>query len=93
MDNHDYNGKVKLKLTRAEMNERNRQHKIGSNAKFTTITEMKQHHSAINILYHNGYDACALKEISGQFFAQWNTLCLKFEQMRNNVEKIYDNPY
>lgn len=76
-----------------EVLERIRQNKISSRAKFNTISEMKQHHAAIQVLHKNGYSPDAMKEISRQFLDSTEYAMREIERMKENVEAITKNPY
>lgn len=70
-----------------------RQNKISSRAKFNTISEMKQQHAAIQVLYKNGYSPDAMKKISNQFLDSVEYAMNEIERMKENVEAIAKNPY
>ena len=73
--------------------EYSRQNKISSTAKFNTISEMKQHHAAIQVLHKNGYSPDAMKKISNQFLDSVKYAMNEIERMKENVEAIANNPY
>jgi len=83
----------RAKRTREEVNEARRQHKVGSNLKFSTISEMKQQFNAINTLHNNGYDPDALRDISRQFLGSVEYAMSEVNRMKNKAEEIANNPY
>ena len=83
----------KFKPTPAEMNERKRQNRVGSQCKFATITEMRQQHAAIQTLRNNGYDPAALKQIANQFLDSVDYALRDYNRMREDMQLIAENPY
>jgi hypothetical protein len=81
------------KRTREEANEARRQHKVGSNVKFSTISEMKQQFNAINTLHNNGYDPAALRDISRQFLGSVEYAMSEVNRMKEKAHEIANNPY
>ena len=65
-----------------------RQRKQHSKAKFHTISEMKQHHNAIEILYKNGYDGNALRQLAGEFQDSIQYALDDINRMRDNMSEI-----
>lgn len=88
---------VRAKHTREEANEARRQHKVGSNVKFSTISEMKQQFSAIKVLHNNGYDPAALRDITKQFLGALRIYMeyalSEVNRMKEQAEEIASNPY
>ena len=84
---------VPVRLTRGESNEARRQHKVGSNLKFATISEMKQQFNAINVLHNNGYDPAALRDISRQFLGSVEYAMSEINRMKDKAHEIANNPY
>ena len=63
-------------------------HKEHSARKFTTISEMKTQHNAIQTLYKNGYDKHALRNIAGQFQDSIQYALDDVNRMRDNMNEI-----
>jgi len=83
----------KFKPTPAEMNERKRQNRVGSQCKFNTLSEMRQQHAAIQTLRNNGYDPAALKQIANQFLDSVDYALRDYNRMREDMQLIAENPY
>ena len=81
------------KVSRAEMNERKRQNRVGSQCKFNTLTEMRQQHAAIQTLRNNGYDPAAVIQIATQFLDSVDYALQDYNRMRNEIQLIAENPY
>jgi hypothetical protein len=68
-----------------------RQQKENRAKKFTSISEMRTHHNAIQTLYKNGYDKGALKHIAGEFQDSIQYALDEVNHMRNNMSDIVNS--
>jgi predicted lipoprotein len=82
------NGDQKEFKSERPSNSQMHNHKEHSARKFTTFSEMKTHHNAIQTLYKNGYDKHALQHIAGQFQDSIQFVLVEVNRMRDNMSEI-----
>jgi len=83
----DYIRPERVKLSKHDLRERKKYDK----AKFHTLSEMKQHHNAIQTLYKNGYDSHSLKQIAGEFQDSIQFALEDINRMRVNMDEIIES--
>jgi hypothetical protein len=82
-----YERPLRSKPTNQEMRSR----KEGNLEKFSSISEMKTQHNAIQTLYKNGYDKSSLRQIACEFQDSIQFALNQVNSMRDNMNEIIHN--